>query len=111
MPRNQERTPVSLNIILEWASGKREARISDISLGGCFIDCLTPINIGETISFKIKIAEGEWVELHGEITYAFPGVGFGIRFTSLSENDQSLIEHLILMNNGNPWGEDSASRG
>ena len=106
MPRKQERTPVSLKIILEWSAGKREARISDLSMGGCFIDCLTPISAGETVSFKIKIDEGEFLELYGEIAYVFRGVGFGVRFLSLSENDRSIIEYLILMNNGNPWGSD-----
>ena len=106
MPRKQERTPVSLKIILEWSAGKREARVTDISLGGCFIDCLTPINAGETVSFKIKIDEDEFLELRGEIAYVFRGVGFGVHFTSLSENDRSVLQHLILMNDGNPYGSD-----
>lgn len=95
-----------LKIILEWSAGKREARITDLSLSGCFIDCLTPINAGEKVSFKIKINEDEFLELHGEIVYVFGGVGFGVHFTPLSENDRSVLEHLILMNNGNPWGTD-----
>ena len=106
MPRKQERTPVSLNIILEGASGKRQARISDISLGGCFIDCVTPMNRGEIVSFQIKITEDEWLTLKGEVVHAYLGVGIGVRFTSLSEDDRSLLEHLILMSNGNPWGSD-----
>jgi hypothetical protein len=106
MPRKQERTTVSVNIILEWSSGKREARISDISLSGCFIECMTPINKGEVVSFKIKISEKEWIDLSGEIVTVFAGLGFGVRFISLSENDKSVIEHLILMNNGNPWSSD-----
>ena len=106
MPRKQERTPISLKIILEWSSGKREARITDLSLGGCFIDCLTPISEGEPVSFKIKISEREFLDLRGEIVYVFRGVGFGVRFFSLSEADQITLEHLILMNDGNPWGAD-----
>ena len=106
MPRKQARTSVSLSILLEWSSGKREARISDISLGGCFIDCLTPISKGETISFKIKISDKEWISLRGEIVFVTVGVGFGVRFISLSEDGKTMLEHLILMNNGNPWESD-----
>lgn len=106
MPRKHARTAVSLNIILEWSSGKREARLSDISLSGCFIDSLTPINKGELVSFKIKISDKELLNFNGEIVYVFPGVGFGVRFISLSENDQAILEHLILMNNGDPWRKD-----
>jgi len=106
MPRKQERTTTSLKIILEWSSGKREARITDISLGGCFIDCLTPINEGEPVSFTIKISDCEFLDLRGEIVYVFRGVGFGVRFNSLSETDRITLEHLILINDGNPWGAD-----
>jgi hypothetical protein len=106
MPRKQERTPVSLDIILEGSSGRREARISDISLGGCFVDCPTYIRQGEIISFKVKISESEWLEMQGEVAYVFEDLGFGVRFTAMSEDKQSLLEHLILMNDGNPWGSD-----
>jgi hypothetical protein len=104
MPRMQERTPVSLDIILEGASGRRVARISDLSLGGCFIDSVTPIRNGEIVSFKVKTSENEWLDLEGEVVYIFAGLGFGVRFISMTESKQSIIEYLILMNNGNPWG-------
>jgi len=109
MPRIQERTPVSLDIVLEGASGRRIARITDLSLGGCFIDSVMPIRLGEIIPFKIKASEGEWLELQGEVVYIFAGLGFGIRFISITEGKQCIIEHIILMNNGNPWGSGEAA--
>jgi PilZ domain len=108
MPRNQERTPLSLDIILEGASGRRNAQIRDISLDGCFIDSVTPIRLGEIVSFKVKASESEWVELQGEVVYIFAGLGFGVRFVSVTESRRSIIEYLILMNNGNPWGSGEA---
>lgn len=106
MPRQQERTPVILDIILEGASGKREARITDISLSGCFIETMTPVNAGESVSFQIIISDKEMLSLRGEIVTVFPGVGFGIRFNHLWENKKTVLEHIILMNSGNPWGKD-----
>jgi CheY-like chemotaxis protein len=103
MPREQERTPVSLDILLEWSSGRREARVSDLSLGGCFIDCIASIREGEIVSFKVKISDGQWFEMSGEVVYVLAGFGFGIRFTDLTENRLILLEHLILMNDGDPW--------
>ena len=109
MPRIQERTPVSLDIVLEGASGKRVARITDLSLGGCFIDSVMPIRLGEIVFFKIKASEGEWLDLEGEVVYIFAGLGFGVRFISTTEGKQSIIEYIILMNNGNPWGRDETA--
>lgn len=110
MPREQERTSVSLDIILEWSSGKREARVSDLSLGGCFIDCIAGLREGEMISFKILVPDGQWLAMEGKVVYALPGFGFGVRFTSLSESQRNVLEYLILMNNGNPWGGETRPR-
>ena len=99
--------------MLEWASGKRQARVSDISLGGCFIDTIANLRAGEAVSFKVKVTESEWIELTGEVRYVLPGFGFGVLFAPLSAEQKSLIEHLILMHNGNPWSgdEQAAARG
>ncbi len=40
MPRKEERVPFLMEILLESASGKREARISDIGPEGCYIDSI-----------------------------------------------------------------------
>ncbi len=109
MPRKQERTPVSIDIILEWSSGKRQARISDLSLQGCFIDCLASIREGEIVSFKVNLSEKEWFDLRGKVVYALDGFGFGVHFIELPKNVLSLVEHCILINNGNPWGQDEAA--
>jgi PilZ domain len=104
--RKQERTVVSLEVVFEGSSGKRQARISDLSLGGCFVDSIVTIRAGEMISLKIKDLEDVWYELRGEVVYIFEGCGFGVRFLSLTENDKIIIEHIILMHGGNPWGAD-----
>jgi len=106
MPRKQGRTTVSHNIVLEWSSAKREARISDISLGGCFVDCLTPINEGEPVTFKIDLGENESLSLSGRVVYVFPGVGFGLQFDPLSASECAALEHFIVKNNGDPWNKD-----
>lgn len=106
MRRKQQRTSVSLDIDLKGSSGNRIARISDISLGGCFIDCVIQMQTGEKVSFEINFSENEKIELTGIVMYVFSGVGFGVQFMPLPEDTQIILEHIILMNNGNPWGED-----
>lgn len=106
VPRKQERTNISLDITLEWTSGKREARLSDISLGGCFIDSIMNLPEGEPVAFKLQVAENEWLELQGKVTYTMTGVGFGVRFEPLTDKQKSVLEHLILVSGGNPWGTD-----
>lgn len=109
MPRNRARTSVSLEVVLDFTSGRREARVSDLSLSGCYIDSIISVAENEPVKLNLKLHDGEWLSLRGEIVYAFPGTGFGIRFLDLTENDTSLLEHAILLQGGNPWREDETA--
>lgn len=102
MPRNFERTSLSLEIILYSSSGRREARISDLSMGGCFIDTIITPEEGETVNFDVRMPGGEWLKLAGEVVYFMPRIGFGINFTDLDDEKKTRLEQLILANGGRP---------
>lgn len=106
MPRQYKRYPISLEIVLDFSSGKREARISDLSMHGCFVDIIVSVCEGETVFFRLRLPTGQWLELSGEVIYYLPNFGFGIRFTDLLEEKQKLLEHLILAHGGEPWAQD-----
>jgi hypothetical protein len=50
--RQHERLSVSISIELTSMSGRREARICDISMGGCYIDCMCRAEPGEKVGRK-----------------------------------------------------------
>jgi uncharacterized protein (TIGR02266 family) len=89
------RVPLLVEVAWEGAAGKYEARTSDISLGGCFIDTIGQMAIGETISFKLCLPGGEGIKLRGEVMYELPRAGFGVRFADLSDDQKQLLEALI----------------
>ena len=98
--RTHIRAPLSLEVIFEGISGKREARISDISLGGCYVDAMQQVGDGETIKLNIRLPNREWISLSGRVVYTtqMPS-GFGVRFTEMSDEarkslDQAISEHL-----------------
>ena len=95
MPRQNERTPFLIEIMLESASGKREARISDISLGGCFVDTIMTVRPGEDVSLTGKLETGEPLELKGKVAYVMDGFGFGVSFTDLSDESKVLVERMV----------------
>src|SRR5687767_1987125 len=96
--RRYERFSVSLSVVLDFTSGKREARISDISMGGCFIDSIASVREGEQISFKINFPAGHTAVIFGEVVYVYPGIGFGLRFVHFTETERKLLEQIILQN-------------
>jgi hypothetical protein len=95
--RKQSRVPVLLEVLWESATGKYEARTSDISLAGCFIDTIGQVAVGETINFKLRLLSGQWIELRGEVKYELPRFGFGVRFKDLSALSQKHLEALVKM--------------
>jgi CheY-like chemotaxis protein len=102
--RQHERLPVSLEVVLEASSGKRDARISDLSRGGCFVDTIGHVSAGESVVFQIRLPTGDWGKLNGEVVYCSPGFGFGLRFTKLAEQEHIVLEQLILAHGGKPLG-------
>ena len=89
------RAPVSLGAVCEGTSGRYSARISDISIGGCYVDTIGGAAIGEAINSKIQTPAGRWVELHGLVIHHQPHMGFGLRFTHESEKELLLIQQLM----------------
>ena len=93
--RDHERKQFFAETTLEFSSGKYQARISDISLGGCYVDSIASVVEGEAISLALAIGSGEPQRFAGVVAYVLPGFGFGVRFTDLTEEKTDLLRQLI----------------
>src|SRR5947209_5927143 len=100
--RAQERVPVSLEVVCESASGKRDARMSDINTSGCYIDSIAQVALGEVVTFKARLPTGHWVQLRGEVVDSELHTGFDLRFTDLTEEEETLLAELIRAKQGAP---------
>jgi len=95
MPRELERYQYFVEIVLESASGRRDARISDISAGGCYIDSIAVAKEGEDVSFEFKQIADENLKFTGTVAYVLEGMGFGIKFTNLTNEHQKVINQIL----------------
>lgn len=93
--REDERVTLSLEARWEGLSGRYRARISDMSLGGCFLDTAGTVAGGEIITFEIRLPDGEWLSLRGEVAFVQPHVGFSLRFSFLTDEEQRSLSQLI----------------
>lgn len=97
---NERRTSERKRLLLEakWESMSRrhEARVDDVSLGGCFVNTYGKVELQEDVNLEIQLPSGEWLPLRGRVASYQPGVGFGISFTSLSEKETAALKQLIL---------------
>jgi hypothetical protein len=93
--RTDERAERSLEARWEGLSGRYRGRISDIGPGGCFIDTHEVVEVGEVVSFEVKLPDGEWLPLRGEVAFYHPNIGFSLCFTFLTDEEQRLIAQIM----------------
>lgn len=95
--RTEERMEVSLEAVWD-GHANRPARITDLSEGGCFVDTTGESCIGEQLTFRVRLPDGSWLELTGEVAHYHVPVGFGLRFSNLTDEQReqlrAFIEHL-----------------
>ena len=93
--REEERKAVSLEVRWEGESGHHTARVSDLSLGGCYLDTLGQAVVGEVIGVEIKMPDGSWLQLRGTVAFYTPGMGFSVCFTFLTDEEQYQLSQVI----------------
>lgn len=94
---------VSMDVVWQGSSAKHNARMSEISIDGCFIDSNgQERSLGETVQFKAHLPSGPWVSLQGEVINQEYPIGFGLRFKHLTQADRGLLAQVIAAHGGGP---------
>ena len=93
--RTDERKLLNLDARWDGLSGQHEARISDIGLGGCFVHTVTRVELGQQIRIELRRRSGEWLRLQGAVSSCHEGVGFGLEFIALTEDQKSALKELM----------------
>ena len=93
--RRSARKRLLLEARWESMSSRHEARVDDVSLGGCFVNTYAKVELREHVNLEIQLPSGEPLRLRGEVASYQPGVGFGLAFASLSEAEKSILKELI----------------
>jgi hypothetical protein len=93
--RSDERVPTNFPARWDGLAGTQEARVEDLSMGGCFINSGGRVDLGEIVGVDMKLPSGEWLKLRGEVTSYQPGIGFGVLFSFLTEDEEYALRELI----------------
>ena len=89
---------VTTNLSAKWGGldGDHEGRIEDLSLGGCFVNTVGRVDVGEIVGVEIKLPSGEWLQLRGEVTAYQLGIGFGLMFSFLTEDEEAALREFMV---------------
>ena len=94
---------VSLDVVWPGTTMKHDARMSEISMDGCFIDSRAHgRSLGDTVEFKVHLPSGPWVSLRGELVKEDYPMGFELRFKELSDGDVRLLAEVVIAHGGDP---------
>lgn len=93
--RSSERKKVLLEAKWSSMSRRHEARVDDVSMGGCFVNTYGHVELNEAVDLQILMPSGEWLSLEGTVASYHAGVGFGMSFTSLTDEQIASVKELM----------------
>lgn len=93
--RRESRIPVRLEVEWNGWDSRSPDVTSDVSLGGCYIESLNPVSVGEVLNLGLRLPTKETVLFRCEVRYHQPTIGFGIKFLGLSSSQRAALQGLI----------------
>jgi hypothetical protein len=77
------------------ASGASRCRISDLSLGGCYVQSLASPTAGEQTVVTIRFGNEQSLSLTGKVVYVDAAMGFAVEFILVTAEVAEQLELLI----------------
>jgi hypothetical protein len=85
----------SAEVSEENADARVPARVTEISLNGCFLQMANPFPDRTPILVKIFV-EGSFFEAHGTVVYSQPNTGVGVAFRELKPYFVAVLKKWLL---------------
>lgn len=76
-------------------------RLTDLSLGGCYLTTVSPFPRGTRVTLSIKTTDIE-VRAEGVVLVAHPEVGMGVEFLQTTNEQREQVRHMITTLRTNP---------
>ncbi len=110
--RHHLRFPFSATVeAIEIKTGtKVTGRTTDLGLGGCYVDTLSPFPVGTETKIRI-LRENESFEAQAKVVYSLIGMGMGLAFVSAQPKQIRLFQRWLQEISGQPApGPDASSQ-
>lgn len=93
--RRDTRVPVRLEVQWGHTTSKCPDVTSDVSLGGCYVESLNPVKVGEVVNLRLSLPSNKTLPFRGEVRYHQPMIGFGVKFLHLSAFERATLKNLL----------------
>ena len=98
--RITNRYPVDVPVEWEAASGRQAGAMSDLSFDGCFVLSNGDVADGDNVKLFIPLGDGMKVQFEGRVANHVVEIGFGIKFTPLSQAQKEILTKLVKESGG-----------
>lgn len=72
------------------------ARLTDISLGGCYLEIMSPLPVLTYVNLGL-ILEEQRLQAKGQVVVCHPNFGMGVQYIELGPADRRMLESWIAM--------------
>ena len=93
--RSKPRLSVNLDAVWHDSEERHSAQITDLSEGGCYLDTVGEVMVGEIVAFRVLLPDGDWLYLEGEVRHHKHGRGFGVQFVDMNEEQLTNLARLL----------------
>jgi hypothetical protein len=105
---------VAADVTLDNAVAQAHAWVSDISSKGCYLQMISPFQVGSGIALSIYSNDSRTAQalvLRGVVRTSHPMVGMGVEFSNVSVNDLSGIQMVLEQLRGPKpvWSEQNSA--
>jgi hypothetical protein len=77
------------------SSGANKCRVSDLSIGGCFVETLATPTAGEETHVTITFGAEHSMTFSGAVIYVEPKMGFAVKFHELTGEGSAELERVL----------------
>jgi hypothetical protein len=77
------------------ASGGSPCRLTDLSLGGCYVQSLATPTKGEETTVTVIFGDGHTMSFVGSVVYTEPNMGFAVEFRPMTKSQVQELGILI----------------
>ena len=93
--RSKPRLSVHLDAVWHGGEERHSARVTDLSEGGCYLDTVGEVMVGEIVAFRVLLPDDDWLYLEGEVRHHSHGLGFGVQFVDMNEEQTKNLQRLL----------------
>ncbi|HVF57013.1 MAG TPA: PilZ domain-containing protein [Pyrinomonadaceae bacterium] len=94
--RRHPRARVDIRVDWGWRrGGEYNARLSSLSVGGCFIQTEMGALRGQPIFIQMWLSPSTYAEIEGAVAYNLEKVGLGVEFTGIGDEDRKSIQQIV----------------